>query len=113
MPERAGDEVVREKPNQRVRLRPSEGQTAESIERDFEQSFAHVEAMAAEGTKEWTSHMRTWGRLRWMAYKEVGPPPWPWPKVGIQPSDDRHFVRLIVGWRSTAYALCLLWRRRG
>lgn len=103
-------EEVRTHRGQRVSIRPSAGQTPESVEQDFASSFALGERLLADGTQEWRSHQRRWGRLKVMAYKEVGPPPWRWPRIGIL-SNGWRFVRFIVGWRSTAYALCVLWGR--
>lgn len=109
---RAENSVIRERQNQRVMLTPADGQSAASVEQDFARSFALGDRLLADGTQAWHSKFQRLGPVRVMAYKEVGPPPWRWPRIGIQPNGWR-FVRFIVGWRSTAYALCVLVGRRG
>lgn len=102
--------IVRQRPRQRVELTPREGQTAESVEADFASSFAFGESLAADGVQAWRSRYRWIGPVKVLAYKEVGPPPWRWPRARIQTRRD--IVRFLVGWRSTAFALVLLWAPR-
>lgn len=106
--------IVRERDGQRVSVGASKGQSAKSLHDDVERSFAYGEEMRARGTEEWTSHFRWIGPVRYLAYKEVGPPPWRWPKIGVQPWRGKNHpcVRFIVGWRSTAYALVVMWYGR-
>ena len=108
---RAGSTVKRERGNVTVEV-GTDGLDTAGIEREFDQSFAFMDKLMETGTVAYRSKYRRLGPLKVMAYKEVGPPPWRWPRIGVQVSEDRRFVRLIVGWRSTAYALCLLWRNR-
>lgn len=77
---------------------------------DIAASLRLTDELLSNGTQAWDARYRWFGPIKFMAYKEVGPPPWRWPRIGIQPNG--RFVRLIVGWRSTAYALCILWAGR-
>lgn len=113
---RAQQRLIRERPGERVEvgLRPDESPA--DVEPEFDRSFAFADRLRAEGTEAWTSHYRWLGPFKVLAYKEVGPPPWRWPRIGIQPWRGKHpSVRLIVGWRSTAYAVVVMWfgRHRG
>jgi hypothetical protein len=105
--------VTRARANQRVTVGLRPGETPADVEDEFARSFDFGNRLAVDGTESWHSRYRWLGPVKIMAYREVGPPPWRWPRIGIRRAG--RFVRFIVGWRSTAYGLCLLWagRHRG
>lgn len=86
---------------------PSEGQSAESVERDIYGSVKLAADLAARGAKQWSSRYRWVGPVKVMVVKEVGPPPWRFPKVLVKKTGPH--ANLCVGWRSTAYYLHLMW----
>lgn len=102
--------ISQERRGQRVEvgLRPHE--TPDDAQAEFERSFDFGKELIDEGVKSFRSYYRWIGPFKFLAYKEVGPPPWQFPRVAVQPCRGNHpSVRFIVGWRSTAYALFVMW----
>lgn len=95
-----------------IDITPSPWQTDVDIEEDFAGFEALAEELIEGGTQAWKAHYRWWGPVKLLAYKEVGPPPWRFPKVGFNHKGKT--VRVIVGWRSTAFAVLAAWKpKRG
>ena len=95
---------------QTVEMRPSPWQSEADIEAELDRGEALGEQMLADGVQSWKSHYRWWGPVKVLAYKEVGPPPWRFPRVGFRRKGRT--VRLIAGWRSTAFAVLFSWQRK-
>jgi hypothetical protein len=94
---------------QRVSVRPAASQSEADVEREFERSFEYGERLLAGGVKGYHSwYKRYGGRIKVMASKEVGPPPWPWPKLKVHGSRGPLFVSFGAGWRSTLYSLHIM-----
>lgn len=91
-------------------LRP--GETPADVEGDLRASEAFFDDLRSQGTESWRSRYRWWGPVKWLAYKEVGPPPWRFPRAAVQPRLRPFTVRFIAGWRSTAYAFVVMWAGR-
>lgn len=95
---------------QTVTITPGEGQPEDSIERDVAAAFAAGDEMRERGTEHHRTWFRRWGRLRVMASKDVGPPPWPWPRVLLNCTPrNSPTLRLGAGWRMTAVSLYVMW----
>lgn len=105
--------MTRERASQRVTVGLGPGET--DVEGEFERSFSFGDTLAADGVESWRSRYRWIGPVKVLAYKEVGPPPWRFPRIGVRSKGSPATVRFIVGWRSTAFALVLMWagRRHG
>lgn len=93
-----------------VEITPSKGQSAESIQADLDRSDELAEYLLAEGVQSWRSYYRWLGPIKFKVAKEVGPPPWRFPHIGIWPWRDKQVgISAVIGWRSTAYRLFVLW----
>jgi hypothetical protein len=66
-------------------------------------------ALAPDGTQELTGRRYVHERWTLMLHKEVGPPRWVWPHVGLWPRRDR--ISALIGWGFTAYHAMLSWKR--
>lgn len=93
-----------------VELTPSPWQTEEDIAAEFARSHDLAGRLLAAGVHSWRAHYRWWGPMKVLAYKEVGPPPWRFPRVGIRRRSRS--VRFIAGWRSTAFGVLFSWQRK-
>lgn len=96
---------------QTVTLTPAEGQSEADIERDFAASFAHGERMTERGVNEYRSVIRRIGPVKVLAAKEVGPPPWRWPRLVGAIKRRPTFASVGIGWRSTLYSCHVMWSR--
>ena len=104
---------VHETPGRRVEVTPSEGQSEESIQADLDRGDELAELLLADGVQSWNSYYRWIGPIKVKVAKEVGPPPWKWPRIGVWFSRKPLGVSTVVGWRSTAYRLFLIRARKG
>lgn len=91
----------------KVWITPRKGQTEVQVEQDLKRSADLGHRMLERGVESYRSYYRWIGPVKMMAAKEVGPPPWRFPKVLVQ--GRRRHVRFGLGWRSTAYWLNLHW----
>lgn len=93
-----------------VTVTPHPWQDEESIQADLDRSDALAAQLLADGVQSWHSHYRWIGPVKVKVAKEVGPPPWRFPRIGVWPWRDRHVgFSALIGWRSTAYRLFMLW----
>lgn len=96
-------------PGRRVVLTPGEGQSEESIAADLARSDDLARQLQADGVQSWRSYYRWAGPLKVKVAKEVGPPPWRFPRIGVWFKRRPAGVSAVIGWRSTAFRLFLLW----
>lgn len=93
-----------------VTLQPSKGQSEESIQADLDRSTALAEHLIEQGVRKWHSRFRRIGPFKVMLNKEVGPPPWPWPRIAVHRKLNPPTCCFVVGWRSTAFRLFLMYQ---
>lgn len=93
-----------------VTLLPTENQTQAEVDEDIARSFGLLDHLQAEGVEAWVCEYRTYGRLRVARTKEVGPPPWPFPKAKVEVTRSPFHLMLGAGWRSTCHSLHVVWR---
>lgn len=104
--------LVHTAPGRRVEVTPSRGQSAASVKADLARSDDLAARLVAEGVQSWRSYYRWLGPVKVKVAKEVGPPPWRWPRIGVWRWDNGVGFSALVGWRSTAYRLFVLWAGR-
>lgn len=93
-----------------IKITPNASQSEASIAADLERSDELAARLLADGVQSWRSYYRWLGPLKIKVAKEVGPPPWRFPHLGFYPwRGNRLGFSLVVGWRSTAYRLFVLW----
>ena len=96
-----------------VTLVPNDGQSETSIQADLDRSMAFGESLANDDVQEWRSRYWWRGPIKVMVGKEVGPPPWKWPRMKWRGSWDAPLtISCTVGWRMTAYRVYVMWAGR-
>ena len=90
-----------------------EGLTPEEHAEEVRVWTEHAQKLMDEGTQRYSMTMRRYGRLRLAFDKEVGPPPWRWPKLLFKGRLRPRFALSVgAGWRSTAYVIYIVWGRK-
>ena len=80
---------------------------AESLDEDFRRSEKLMEELSQRGVQRWRCEIKSFGPFKYAITKEVGPPPWKFPKLLTKVVRTPWHVMIGCGWRSTAYTFHL------
>lgn len=97
--------------DRRIEIEPAVDQTEDDIIDELDAADLFVDRLLWRGVQTFRSSFRRVGPVKAMVSKEVGPPPWPWPKVLAKVAWPHASVT--AGWRSTAYSFHVMWQPRG
>lgn len=108
-------EDVHEEGNMTLRHVYPDGTTPEQVEKDRALANNHTDSVLERGATHYRMRFKRKGRLCLAMEKEVGPPPWRFPKAGLKIRRSKAgspSIFLMVGWRSTMYIAGVMWRKK-